>query len=161
MASVLGGPASWPRSRRAALLFAKEAPYPPRPPPHFPPPRRYRPASPDTPAGPIQFHEVTERTGITFRHTDGSCGRHYIVEAMSTGLATFDYDGDGLVDIYFPNGAPLPGMQVDRPPRHALYRTWAAGSSRRSPTRPASCATRTDWASRSGTMTTTAFPTSI
>jgi hypothetical protein len=78
--------------------------------------------APDTPAGPIQFDDVTERTGITFRHTDGSSGRHYIVEAMSTGLATFDYDGDGLVDIYFPNGAPLPGMQVDVPPRHALYR---------------------------------------
>jgi enediyne biosynthesis protein E4 len=71
---------------------------------------------------PIHLQEVTERTGIMFRHTDGSSGRHYIVEAMSTGLATFDFDGDGLIDIYFPNGAPLPGLQVDTPPRHALYR---------------------------------------
>jgi hypothetical protein len=77
---------------------------------------------PASPPCPIQLHEVTPETGITFLHTDGSCGRHYIVEAMSTGLATFDYDGDGLVDIYFPNGAPLPGLQVDQPPRHALYR---------------------------------------
>jgi hypothetical protein len=82
------------------------------------------PAVPDPPAAPcpIQLHEVTRDTGITFRHTDGSSGRHYIVEAMSTGLATFDYDGDGLLDIYFPNGAPLPGMKADRSPRHALYR---------------------------------------
>ncbi len=34
----------------------------------------------------------------------------------------FDYDGDGLIDVYFPNGAPLPGRQVDKPPRHALYK---------------------------------------
>jgi hypothetical protein len=41
---------------------------------------------------------------------------------MSTGIATFDYDGDGLIDIYFPNGTPLPGCKTDKPPRHALYR---------------------------------------
>jgi hypothetical protein len=29
----------------------------------------------------------------------------YITEAMSAGLATFDYDGDGFVDIYSLRGA--------------------------------------------------------
>ncbi len=72
--------------------------------------------------GPIQLRDVTAQTGISFVHTDGSSGLHYIVEAMSTGLATLDYDNDGLLDIYFPNGAPLPGMTVDVAPRHALYR---------------------------------------
>jgi enediyne biosynthesis protein E4 len=38
------------------------------------------------------------------------------------GVATFDFDGDGLIDIYFPNGAALPGVTYDPPPRHALYR---------------------------------------
>ncbi len=70
----------------------------------------------------IQLHDVTNETGVTFKHTDGSSGRRYIVEAMSTGMATFDYDGDGLIDIYFPNGAPLPGCETDTPPRHALYK---------------------------------------
>jgi hypothetical protein len=42
---------------------------------------------------------------------------------MSAGLATFDYDNDGLVDIYFVNGFPLPGTKcVGPPPRNALYR---------------------------------------
>ena len=72
--------------------------------------------------GPIRLRDVTRRTGIGFRHTDGSSGRRYIIEAMSAGLALFDYDGDGLVDVYFLNGAPLPGTQVDVPPRNALYR---------------------------------------
>ena len=71
---------------------------------------------------PIQLREVTAETGLGFLHTDGSSGAHYIVETVSAGLVTFDYDGDGLIDIYFPNGAPLPGAKSDPPPRHALYR---------------------------------------
>ena len=41
---------------------------------------------------------------------------------MSAGLALFDYDSDGDVDIYFLNGAPMPGTKVDVVPRDALYR---------------------------------------
>ncbi|MBE7504109.1 MAG: CRTAC1 family protein [Verrucomicrobiales bacterium] len=75
------------------------------------------------PGCPIHLRDVTRQTGIAFRHTDGSSGRRYIVETVSCGLATFDYDGDGDVDIYFVNGAPLPGASTDGPPpRNALYR---------------------------------------
>ena len=71
----------------------------------------------------IRLRDVTADTGIHFVHTDGSSGRRYIVEPMSAGIATLDYDGDGWIDIYFCNGAPLPGGEdVDQPPRHALYR---------------------------------------
>jgi len=79
-------------------------------------------APPAPPGGPIQLHDVTEESGIDFRHTDGSSGRYYIPETVTSGLATFDYDGDGLIDVYFPNGAPLPGAKPDKPPRHALYK---------------------------------------
>jgi enediyne biosynthesis protein E4 len=73
-------------------------------------------------ASPILLREVTRETGIGFVHTDGSSGRRYIVESVCAGLALFDYDGDGDVDIYFLNGAPLPGTEVKEPPRNALYR---------------------------------------
>ena len=59
---------------------------------------------------------------IGFRHHDGSGGRYYIIEAMSAGLALFDYDRDGDIDIYFLNGAPMPGTRADTKPRDALYR---------------------------------------
>ncbi len=72
--------------------------------------------------GPIRFHDVTRQTGITFQHTDGSSGRRYIVETVTAGLALLDYDGDGDVDIYFLNGAPLKGCEVRVPPCNALYR---------------------------------------
>src|SRR5437867_8731365 len=72
---------------------------------------------------PIQFKDVTRQSGITFVHTDGSSGRHYIVESVCSGLATFDFNGDGKIDIFFLNGAPLPGSPTTTPPpRNALYR---------------------------------------
>ncbi len=71
---------------------------------------------------PIQLHEVTEETGIDFRHYDGSSGRRYLIEAVSAGLALFDYDGDGDEDIYFLNGAPMQGATVKTTPTNVLYR---------------------------------------
>jgi enediyne biosynthesis protein E4 len=72
---------------------------------------------------PIQLKDVTRQTGITFVHTDGSSGRRYIVESVCCGLATFDYNGDGKIDILFLNGALLPGSPTTTPPpRNALYR---------------------------------------
>jgi len=71
---------------------------------------------------PIILRDVTEQTGIAFRHTDGSSGRRYIVETISAGMATFDYNGDGRIDVYFLNGAPLKGAKDTTTPRNALYR---------------------------------------
>jgi hypothetical protein len=78
--------------------------------------------SPAHAASPIQLRDVTRETGITFTHSDGSGGKRYIIEVMSAGVALFDYDRDGDVDIYFLNGAPLKGTKVDVPPTNALYR---------------------------------------
>lgn len=71
---------------------------------------------------PIRLRDVTAESGLRFLHTDGSSGRRYIVETVASGLALFDFDGDGDEDIYFLNGAPLPGTVVATPPRNALYR---------------------------------------
>src|SRR5687768_8633900 len=75
----------------------------------------------ETPS-PIQLRDVSRQTGIGFVHTDGSSGRRYIVETVASGLATFDYDGDGLIDIYFVNGAPLQGTTTESKPQDRLYK---------------------------------------
>ena len=70
------------------------------------------------------FRNVTEEAGLSgFRYVNGASGRHYTVEVNGSGIAAFDYDGDGWVDIYAVNGAPLPGYRHEGPPpANALYR---------------------------------------
>lgn len=70
----------------------------------------------------IHLANVTEPSGITFRHDDGGSGEKYIVEPVTAGLALFDYDGDGLIDVYFVNGAALPPRNADPTITNALYR---------------------------------------
>lgn len=72
--------------------------------------------------GQMTFTDVTAQAGITFVHTDGSSGKHYIVEYVCCGLALLDYDGDGDDDIYFLNGAPLGPAAMDPAPRDELWR---------------------------------------
>ncbi len=70
----------------------------------------------------IRLTDVTKQTGIDFVHTDGSSGERYIVETVCAGMATFDYNNDGRIDIFFLNGAPLRGTKTDVPPTPRLYR---------------------------------------
>ncbi len=70
----------------------------------------------------VNLVNVTSNTGINFKHSDGSSGRRYIVETVVAGLAVFDYDNDGWLDIYFLNGVALPGTAPNKQLRNALYR---------------------------------------
>ena len=67
--------------------------------------------------GPIRLVDVTKSSRITFQHTDGGAGNRYIVESVVAGLALFDFDGDGLIDVYFLNGGTLRANEPTRHPR--------------------------------------------
>ncbi len=70
----------------------------------------------------IRFEDGTIRSGIRFRHEDGSCGKNYLVELVGSGLATFDYDNDGWMDAYLLNGAALAGTTLSEVPTDQLFR---------------------------------------
>jgi enediyne biosynthesis protein E4 len=53
------------------------------------------------------FIDVTDRSGINFRYQASHTSRKYLLETMGAGVALFDYDNDGRLDIYLVNGAPL------------------------------------------------------
>jgi enediyne biosynthesis protein E4 len=74
------------------------------------------------PGGSILLKDVTKGTGITFVHADGSSGQRYIVESVASGLALFDYNNDGRIDIYFLTGGGLKGTNYATPPQCRLYR---------------------------------------
>ena len=78
-------------------------------------------------AATIHFTDVTATADIHFKHTSGLSGRKYGVEALGSGAAFFDYNGDGHMDLYVVNGADLPGHISPQPPRNALYRNRADG----------------------------------
>jgi enediyne biosynthesis protein E4 len=53
------------------------------------------------------FVDLTDRVGVGFRYLASHTSRKYLLETMGAGVALFDYDNDGRLDIYLVNGAPL------------------------------------------------------
>ena len=53
------------------------------------------------------FVDVTGRLGVNFQYRASHTSKKYLLETMGAGIALFDYDNDGLLDIYLVNGAPL------------------------------------------------------
>jgi hypothetical protein len=58
-------------------------------------------------ATPGRFVDVTQRLGINFQHQASHTSKKYLPETMGSGVALFDYDNDGRLDIFLVNGAPL------------------------------------------------------
>ncbi|QDV25447.1 CRTAC1 family protein [Aureliella helgolandensis] len=76
----------------------------------------------------IRFTDVTDASGIDFEHSHGGSDQGYIIEGMSTGVVTFDYDRDGWIDIYFLNGSRLKGTPAGPDLHNALYRNLGDGT---------------------------------
>src|SRR5664279_3200285 len=58
-------------------------------------------------AQPGKFVDITAATGIRFLHQAPHTSKKYLIETMGSGVALFDCDNDGLLDIFLVNGAPF------------------------------------------------------
>ncbi len=56
---------------------------------------------------PGKFVDITPASGIRFNYLASHTPKHYLPETMGPGVALFDYDNDGRLDIFVVNGAPL------------------------------------------------------
>jgi enediyne biosynthesis protein E4 len=54
-----------------------------------------------------KFTDVTTALGINFEYLASHTSKKYLIETMGSGVALFDYDNDGRLDIFVVNGAPL------------------------------------------------------
>lgn len=54
-----------------------------------------------------KFVDVTSATGVTFVHAAPHTSKKYLLETMGSGVAIFDYDNDGRLDLFFVNGAEI------------------------------------------------------
>jgi len=56
---------------------------------------------------PGKFVDITQQSHIDFLAQASHTDKKYLIETMGSGVALFDYDNDGRLDIFFANGAPL------------------------------------------------------
>lgn len=59
---------------------------------------------------PIRFEDIAQKAGIHFVLENCPTPMKYQPETMPAGIALFDYDGDGFLDIYLVNGAEMPSL---------------------------------------------------
>ena len=62
---------------------------------------------PSKPQSAGKFVDVTSALGVQFQYKASHVSKHYLIETMGSGVALFDYDNDGRLDIFLVNGAPL------------------------------------------------------
>jgi hypothetical protein len=74
------------------------------------------------PAPTTSFVDVTREAGIDFHLTCGTLNKRYIMDSMCGGVAVFDYDNDGWMDIYFVDGSTFEDVHSGKCHTGKLYR---------------------------------------
>lgn len=75
------------------------------------------------PTGPEWFADVTDKVGVNFRHEAGPTDKYFMPAVMGSGLALFDFDGDGRLDLLALTNAGPQSKST-----HKLFRQSADGS---------------------------------
>lgn len=68
-----------------------------------------------SPAGPIRFEEIAEKAGLHYVTATGNTENKNQPQTMVAGIALFDYDGDGYLDVYLVGGAAIPSLEKETP----------------------------------------------
>jgi enediyne biosynthesis protein E4 len=73
----------------------------------------------------LRFHEKAKAYGVNFRHQANHTAMSYPLEVMGSGVALFDFDNDGRLDMFFVNGAASPDPNpAKQPPQKTTPAYW-------------------------------------
>ena len=92
------------------------------------------PAAPGKPApgtepGRIRFENRQPASGVDFVLNNGTTQDKPVIDSTLGGVAVFDYNNDGRLDIYFTNGAHIPSLKKTSPSFHnRLYENRGDGT---------------------------------
>jgi hypothetical protein len=91
-------------------------------------PRTHNPGAPPPPAS-IRFQNISPSARVPFVLHNCPTPNKYQIEPMVAGVALFDYNNDGFLDIYFANGASIPSLEKTGPEYYnRLYRSNGDGT---------------------------------
>ena len=82
-----------------------------------------RPAPPMRESGHFSFRDIAPAGGVHFILRNSVSPTKHQIETMISGVAVVDYNNDGWLDLFFVNGAPIPGLEKTGPDYYnRLYR---------------------------------------
>jgi len=61
------------------------------------------------------FTDIAPRSNFAYRTDNNFTGRKYFPQTMCGGVAAFDFDNDGFMDLFFTNGSKLPELEKTDP----------------------------------------------
>ncbi len=73
------------------------------------------------PAGPAWFEIVPAHSGLDYQYRSGATGAYFYPETFGGGVGLCDVDGDGDLDVYFPQGGPLDDSGTTHEGRNRLF----------------------------------------
>ena len=81
----------------------------------------------------VTFTDITEKAGIHFKYTFGDNSYKNIIESSGSGITIFDFNNDGLMDLYLMNGTYLegisdPGGKIYKNSHNELYKNNGNGT---------------------------------
>jgi enediyne biosynthesis protein E4 len=79
-------------------------------------------ATPRVKPGEVHFEDIASQAGLSALNVyGGDTHKEFIIETTGNGAIVFDYDNDGWLDIFLPNGSTVEGFAKDKAPIGHLY----------------------------------------